>query len=141
MNTCLPRAGIIGTFFLIFITGCSGSSDSGTEGVARWAGTYSAVVANIGGGSSPGSMTIKSDGKATGSFPGNIAVTGTVDVAGGVRMSGDKTPEGQPTTAILMTGKITGISAAKSLTDGKVSFPTLGDQTTKWTAQCISGCG
>ena len=70
-----------------------------------------------------------------------VVVTGTVDAAGGVRMSGDKTPEGQPTTAILMTGKITGISAAKNLTDGKVSYPTLGDQTTKWTAQCISGCG
>ena len=54
MNTHFLRAGVASTFFLIFITGCSGSSDSGTEGVARWAGTYNASIVNFeGGGKAP----------------------------------------------------------------------------------------
>ena len=126
----------------MILVGCSGSSDSGTEGVARWAGTYNASIVNFdGAGQSAGIVTIKSDGSATGSFPTNIAVKGTVDVAGGIRMSGDKTPEGMATQAIVMTGKISGVSAAKKIAEGKVSMPNVSDTTTTWTAQCTSGCG
>lgn len=142
MNTHFIRAGVASAFFLIFITGCSGSSDSGTEGVERWAGTYNASIVNFeGGGKSAGTVTIKSDGSATGSFPTNIAVKGTVDVAGGIRMSGDKTPEGKAAQAIVMTGRVTGLSAAKKISDGSVTAPNLSNKTSTWTAQCVSGCG
>ena len=136
------RTGIVAFVAAVILVGCSGSSDSGTEGVARWAGTYNASIVNFdGAGQSAGIVTIKSDGSATGSFPTNIAVKGTVDVAGGIRMSGDKTPEGMATQAIVMTGKISGVSAAKKIAEGKVSMPNVSATTTTWTAQCTSGCG
>ena len=87
-------------------------------------------------------MTIRSDGKVNASFPTNIALEGTVDVAGNIRMSGDKTPEGSNAAATLMTGRISGVSAAKKVTDGKTTFtafPTI--PPIDWTAQCVSGCG
>ncbi len=138
---------IFAVVLTLSIVGCSGSSDSGTEGVARWAGTYNATSATLLADGTPGApaagvMTIRSDGKVNASFPTNIALEGTVDVAGNIRMSGDKKPEGEPAAATLMTGRITGLSAAKQVTDGKVTFtafPTI--PPIDWTAQCVSGCG
>jgi len=147
MRMRLVWSGFISAYLVLLLSGCSGSSDSGTE---SFAGRYTIAVNQINAQTGaienttiPGTMTILASNIVDATYTNDANGTAVV-----TKLSGNITPAGVITMRSTdgrfpptFTGTVTGSGANKKVTNGSVTFKDLPTVKTKWSAQCTSDCG
>jgi hypothetical protein len=137
----LRRSAVISALAVTLIGCGKGDSDSGVAPVNR-SGDYAVSLDAPTGNLLSGRMRISPDGVVTITMDLQpwVALTGSIDPAGFVRVTGDTLPNGTLTHAETWSGQLLGTGVNAKITDGVMLYSATPGVEYAWTADCVATC-